>query len=255
MKFIRLLHRLTSPVCSIPNVMEGLIALCKFPLFVYSFLVYRVKSTEKAPLIDLYPCFSDSSSASQSGAGHYFYQDTWALARIAETRVSHHVDVGSRIDGFVGQLSAFVNVEYVDIRPVDLKMSNVTMKTGSLLRLPYIDMSLASLSSLHVIEHVGLGRYGDPVDTEGSYKAAKELQRVLAPGGQLILGTPVGRERVAFNAHRIHFPQTVINWFADLNLVEFSIVDDKGAFTRFVDPTLYGRADYACGLFIFRRSE
>jgi hypothetical protein len=244
-----------APVFNFSNIIKPFISFYKFPIFLFDFLAYRLKSTVKAPLIDLYPCFFDSSSASQSGAGHYFYQDTWALARIAETRITHHVDVGSRIDGFVGQLSAFVNVEYVDIRPVDLKMPNLTMRPGSVLSLPYLDMSLASLSSLHVIEHVGLGRYGDPVDPECSYKAAKELQRVPAPGGKLFVGTPVGRERVAFNAHRIHFPQTVIDWFSDLTLVEFSIVDDKGVFTRFVDPTLYGEADYACGLFIFRRSE
>ena len=63
--------------------------------------------------------------------------------------------------------------------------------------------SVDSLSCLHTIEHVGLGRYGDPIDPEGWVVAVRELARILAPGGRLYLGTPIGRERVCFNSERV----------------------------------------------------
>ena len=65
-------------------------------------------------------------------------------------------------------------------------------------------------------EHIGLGRYGDPLDPLGTRKAAAELQRVLAPGGQLLFSLPVGRPRVEFNAHRVHDPHEVASWFDGL---------------------------------------
>lgn len=163
------------------------------------------------------------------------------------------VDIGSRIDGFAGQLSVFSQVEYIDIRPVELGLERFTMVEGSILNLPYADSSIPSISCLHVIGHMGLGRYGDPVDPQGSEKAARELVRVLAKGGWLIVGIPVGLERVAFNAHRIVSLLTVIEWFNELKLVEFSVVTDGGQFRRFAEPRDYIDADYACGLYLFGR--
>jgi hypothetical protein len=104
-----------------------------------------------------------------------------------------------------------------------------------------------------VLEHVGLGRYGDPLDPDGSIKASHELIRVLAPRGQLLLGVPIGRERVAYNAHRIFCPRTILVWFSELLLTEFSVVTDEGHFKRFATPDDFHAADYACGLFLFER--
>ena len=105
------------------------------------------------------------------------------------------------------------------------------------------------MSCLHVAEHIGLGRYGDPLDPAGTRKAAGELQRVLAPGGQLLFSLPVGRPRVDFNAHRVHDPHRVRALFPELELAEFAGVDDAGRFAR--DRTLDELADqtYACGMF------
>lgn len=222
------------------------------PRFLSQWHEYKKKSLEeRVRLWDLYPCLNEKSSDSQSGKGHYFYQDIWALRKIASSGVRKHVDVGSRIDGFAGQCSVICEIEFVDIRPVDLGLENFSMRQGSLLSLPYDDGSLESLSCLHVLEHIGLGRYGDDLDPDGSRKAALELKRVLATGGSLYLGAPIGRERVCFNAHRIFNPLTLLDFFKGLTLISFSAVNDNGYYEKNVLPEQFVSAKYSCGLLHF----
>ena len=104
---------------------------------------------------------------------HYFFQDVWAAQRIAMLQPAEHVDVGSRVD-LVGFLTALTAVVFVDIRPLEVELPGLTSVAGSVLDLPFADRSITSLSCLHVAEHVGLGRYGDPLDPHGTLKAAAE---------------------------------------------------------------------------------
>jgi FkbM family methyltransferase len=202
---------------------------------------------------DLFPQLGDWREVHELDA-HYFHQDTWAANRIAETRPGRHVDVGSRID-LVGFLTAVTEVTFVDIRPLQVDVERLTCVAGSILELPFADRSLESVSCLHVAEHIGLGRYGDPLDPAGSIKAMAELQRVVAPGGHLLFSGPIGRPRTCFNAHRIHDPLAVLELFGELELVEFAVVDDSGRFTRHRDPAAYRDLTYGCGIFLLRRPE
>ncbi len=161
------------------------------------------------------------------------------------------MDVGSRVD-LVGFLTAITRVTFVDVRPLEVELDRLEPVAGTLLGLPFHDRSLDSISCLHVAEHVGLGRYGDPLDPRGTEKSAAELQRVLAPAGELLFSVPVGRPRVCFNAHRIYRPGQVIAMFPKLSLAEFAAVDDNGAFGP-RDPEELDDAVYACGLFRFTR--
>jgi hypothetical protein len=104
---------------------------------------------------------------------------------------------------------------------------------------------------LHVIEHIGLGRYGDPIDPQGSIKAALELQRIVSHGGKLLLSLPIGRERICFNAHRVHAAATVLTMFPQMELVEFSFVDDDGQYRENETIAAADNLEYGCGLFLF----
>lgn len=196
----------------------------------------------------------DRFASAGTARGHYFFQDLWAARRLYEWGVRRHVDIGSRLDGFVAHVLAFCEVEYVDVRPLEASVQNLSFRQGSLEALPYKENTLPSVSSLHVLEHVGLGRYGDSVNPVGHANAAAELVRVLQPGGRLLLGTPVGRERLCFDAHRVFDPQTVIGLFDELALDEFSLVDDDGMSLREGVALEDGKAcEYGCGLFVFRK--
>jgi len=132
----------------------------------------------------------------------YFYQDNWAFEIIVNAKPAHHVDIGSH-NKFVSLLSKVVPTETVDVRPWPLAIPSLKFRLGSILALPYPDGSLHSVSSLCVVEHIGLGRYGDPLDPQGTQKAIAELKRVLAPDADLYISVPVDDEtRTYFNAHR-----------------------------------------------------
>jgi len=150
-------------------------------------------------------------------------------------------------------LSTIAKVTFIDIRPLNANLKNLKPEYGSILEMPYSDNSIVSLSCLHVAEHIGLGRYGDPLDPEGTLKATRELIRVLARGGDLYFSLPVGKPRLCFNAHRIHSPEQILNYFVELKLVEFSGVNDKGNFLENIDPSELANQDYACGMFWFRK--
>ena len=205
----------------------------------------------KVKMADLYPQLHDATSSSPFDP-HYFYQDTWAAQRLARNQPEVHVDIGSRVD-LVGFLTALTSVVFVDIRPFKVQVPNLETVEGSILNLPFESRSISSISCLHVAEHIGLGRYGDDLDPNGMGNAALELARVLAPGGSLLFSCPVGRGRLMFNAHRITSPREIVEMFSELELIEFSGVDDEGIFkvNRALDEL--AECDYACGLFEFRR--
>jgi SAM-dependent methyltransferase len=113
--------------------------------------------------------------------------------------------------------------------------------------------SVRSLSCLHVAEHIGLGRYGDPLDPHGTLKACRELARVLAPGGNLYFSLPVGKPRLCFNAHRIHSVGQILDYFRDLSLVELSGIDDERRVMLQMEKSALDNADYGCGLFHFTK--
>lgn len=179
----------------------------------------------------------------------YFLQDSWCARKIAEQRPAEHVDVASSARS-MAVIAQFVPVTFVDIRPVEIELERFSFVTGSVLALPFADGSIRSLSSLCVIEHIGLGRYGDDVDARGSEKAAAELRRVLAPGGNLYVTVPVDREcRIYFNAHRAFTRDYLLSLFPGLELVEERYIYERALYRRYLPERGFGT-----GLFHFRRS-
>jgi SAM-dependent methyltransferase len=203
---------------------------------------------------NLHPILSDFEANAGQARGHYFFQDLWAGQKVFQRRPTQHLDIGSRIDGFVAHLLTFMSVTVLDVRPLDSNVAGLTFVQGDATNLRgFGDGSVDSLSSLHAIEHFGLGRYGDPIDPEGWQKAMLSLQRVLRVGGRLYLSVPVGRERLCFNAHRVFSPRRIVDTLTDLKLVSFSGVDDDGAFLQ--SPTFedLGGCVYGCGFFEFTK--
>lgn len=189
----------------------------------------------------------------------YFWQDLWGALRVKESGISEHFDIGSRIDGFLAHLICEgVQVNVIDIRPLEVEIPGVRFVQGDATALSSIrDESIGSLSALCSFEHFGLGRYGDPISPIACFRVFETVQRVMRKGGKVYLSVPVGKERVAFNAHRIFYPSTVIDAFDQMELTEFSVVDltdKKKPLKENVDIHLYDDEQYPrTGLFIFEK--
>lgn len=232
-------------------------ALVGIPHLVKSAKTYRAACKDQGFAIQLallYPCPSDYRASAGDVSGHYFFADLWAARGIFRARPRRHVDIGSRIDGFVAHVLAFMPVTVVDIRPLASKVGDLTFIRSDATTLDvFEDGTLESISSIHAVEHFGLGRYGDDVNPDAPFLAMQALARILKPGGRLYFGVPIGKERLEFNAHRVFNPLTVIRAFPNLKLRSFSAVDDLGAFHDNVDPSDFAEMQYACGLFEFSR--
>jgi SAM-dependent methyltransferase len=187
---------------------------------------------------------------------HYIFHTAWAARVLAEMRPREHIDIASSLY-FVTSLSAFIPTVFIDYRPAELGLAGVECRAGTLMSLPYPSDSVDSISCMHVVEHIGLGRYGDPLDYDGDLKAFGELVRVLAPGGHLLFVVPIGGEaRIQFNAHRIYTYTMVTEMARALELVEFALIPDDGAregLIRNAPPELAALQRYGCGCFHFRR--
>lgn len=229
-----------------------LVSLRHLPRYCADWVRYRrMAGPGSARLGDSFPLLSDRLQATPFDP-HYFHQGAWLARRLANAKPEQHVDVGSSVLT-MSVLSGHVPTVFVDYRPLNTHHADLTCVAGDICRLPFADASISSLSCLHVIEHVGLGRYGDPVDPDGARKAAAELQRVVRIDGRLYLSTPIGRERVCFNAHRVFDPRTILSWFDELRLVQFSFVSDDGRLHRDVSFGQIPNFEYGCGFFEFQR--
>ncbi|MDR1676526.1 MAG: DUF268 domain-containing protein [Tannerella sp.] len=203
-----------------------------------------------------YPCLGDRYDSAGKMSGHYFHQDLHVSQRIFRANPVRHIDIGSRIDGFVAHVAAFREIEVFDIREVQSTSPNIRFRCADLMRMPEgMENYCDSISSLHAIEHFGLGRYGDPIDWNGHLKALRNITKILRGGGTFYFSVPVGPQRIEFNAHRVFAIKYLLALFEkDYELRQFSYVDDAGDFHENVRLTENAVAEnfgcvYGCGLF------
>jgi hypothetical protein len=179
----------------------------------------------------LYPCLFDRAEGLEFTSRQYFKQDLLVAQMIHRANPQRHIDVGSRIDGFVAHVAVFRQIEVFDIRRVALEASNIVFVRKDLMdRDPSLVECTDSLSCLHALEHFGLGRYGDRIDCDGHLSGLKNLARMVRPGGRLYLSVPIGREqRIEFNAHRVFsLPYLLAAFFAcGLEVASFHYLDDQ----------------------------
>lgn len=187
---------------------------------------------------------------------HYFAQDIWAAQRIYRNNPKKHYDIGSSLNGFIAHLLVFMEVYYIDIRPMKKEIPGLHYIYGDAMCLKDIeDGSIESLSSLSAMEHFGLGRYNDPITPDGYMLAARNMQRVLKSGGKLYLSVPVGpADKLVFNAHRIFKIETVLELFDMCRMQEVKVIDPGGVEAYPVEQEQYGSVqEYSCGLFEFEK--
>lgn len=214
------------------NPLSMLYSIRNLPRYLKDIIIFKIKDKDYKdfPFSFPLPQLADLYDNSGIMSGHYFHQDLLVAKKIFKNNPKKHIDIGSRTDGFVAHIASFREIEVFDIRKNEIKIDNIIFRQADLMKLQpnFIDYC-DSISSLHAIEHFGLGRYGDPIDPKGHLKALKSIHKILRQGGRFYFSVPIGKQRIEFNGHRIFSIRYLLDLLkANYQIENFSYVDDSG---------------------------
>ena len=233
----------------LPRMSGSVSGLVRFGREMRQFRALHCQARSQMPFGKLYPCIEDYCAEGGTASGDYFHQDLLIAQRIFLANPRRHVDIASRVDGFVAHVAVFREVEVFDIRPLTTTAKNIVFHRCDFMAdiepryFDYCD----SLSCLHALEHFGLGRYGDRLDPEGHSKGLNNLHRILRSDGILYLAVPIGPHRIEFNAHRVFGVPELVHMVSERFVIQrFSFVDDTGELHNDV-PLADGDSKYHFG--------
>lgn len=234
------------------------------PWFIGSLFKFR---REYQGVLEIMPCLQDGGDRAGTIDDEYFWQDLEVARRIFLRAPIRHLDIGSRIDGFVAHVASFRNVEVMDIRPLEVAIPGITFHQADITNnSTHVDIGIVpgsydSISCLHALEHFGLGRYGDPIGTKLYISALKNIASLLSKNGIFYLSTPIGQERVVFNANWIFDPIKLIRVVESLGLRLTQLKTFSKASTMLIDQSIdivnlqmLSNERYQLGLFSFEKS-
>jgi SAM-dependent methyltransferase len=237
------------------KLVKNIIKFLLLPFVLKDYIYFQKRDTQHRfaiPIGSIYPCIREKTITTGFDR-HYVYHTSWAARIIREIGPLKHIDISSSLY-FCGIVSAFIPIEYYDYRPANISLNNLTSNSGDLMCLPFDSNSIMSISCMHVIEHIGLGRYGENIDPQGDLKAIEELIRVTAPGGSILIVVPVGKPHIEWNAHRVYSYEQILNAFRDITLKKFSLIpedENNGGLIDGANPELVQGEKYGCGCFWF----
>jgi hypothetical protein len=220
---------------------------------------YRQFRRQYSGPLETLPCLHDWYEEGGATRSEYFWQDLLVARMIFEARPRRHVDVGSRVDGFVAHVASFREIEVIDVRPITTQVPGMIFRQADLSQPLRGEVAYDSVSCLHALEHFGLGRYGDRVDARAHEGGLANLAVLLEPGGTLYLSVPIGRARVEFNANRVFDPGELVELARAFSLAPQSLTLIHG--NGRVEPSdvsaaalaEIARRPYALGVFVFRK--
>ncbi len=204
---------------------------------------------------NIQPCLFDATRETEFDR-HYIYHTAWAARRLAVISPKIHHDFSSSLY-FIGIISTFFKVYFYDYRKANLQLTNVEAFSADLVDLNIPDNSFDSVSCMHVLEHIGLGRYGDALDPIGDLKAINELKRITNIDGHILIVVPVGANAVInFNANRIYTNSQIIEYFSNFELIDsLLITDSKNQNHLVLNPSQadFNNQLHGCGCYHFRK--
>ena len=207
-------------------------SILNVPIYIYGYF-YFVLNIKKYPewKLRLFPILSDRNVSSGVASGHYFHQDLWMARQIFKKKPFQHVDIGSRVDGFIAHLLTFMSVKVIDIRELSANVDGLIFLKADITNCNSTDIEkFESVSCLHALEHFGLGRYGDNFDIDGWKVGVQRISNLVLDDGYLYFSVPIGVQAIEYNAHRIFNHLTIMKEF-ELNgllLEKFALVNDRG---------------------------
>ena len=106
-----------------------LFSLYKFPKFIKDLITFKLYG---GSINSIFPILYDYNDYAGNIKSQYFHQDLHVSSLIYQNKPINHIDVGSRIDGFVSNISVFMIVDVMDIRKLEIKKKNINFKRGDI---------------------------------------------------------------------------------------------------------------------------
>jgi len=93
----------------------------------------------------------------------------------------------------------------VDVREYEFEGVNKNLHCikGDIRNTNFPDSFFDIVIAVSTIEHIGLGRYNDPIDPEGDINAIKEINKILKIRGILMMTVPFGNKSIS-KLHRVY---------------------------------------------------
>lgn len=236
---------------------QNIIFLKNLPKVIYQYINFSIKLKKIIRFSPELKNFKPENLMS----GHYFHQDLLVAQKIFNKNPKKHIDIASRVDGFVSNVASFRKIEIYDIRPINnIKHKNIKFTQidimNDFITLPKTD----SLSCLHSLEHFGLGRYGDPLEVNGHLRGFNNLLKLLEVNGILYLSYPVSNKpRVEFNAQRIFSINEINDWLSSskgkFKIVSMDLIDDNENIIRNFNKVINSKLkiNYGCAIYTIMR--
>lgn len=235
--------------------LKKIINLVNIFRFIKDVILFKKKGGE---INGIYPFLENYDSISNEHKHQFFHADLLIAKKIFNNNPISHLDIGSRVDGLVAHIASFRKLDFVDLRSVDLtphESINFIRKNIMDMNNFEVNRKYDSISSVGVISHVGLGRYGDDIDPDGHIKAIKSIVSLANESGLIYIMVPVGKKKIEFNAHRVFDPKDIIELFNNCGCkyLEFSLVDDHGNLQINCELETSKNLDFGGGIFVFKK--
>ncbi len=247
--------------CNLGFNLINFLNIIYLPRYLQNYIEFKKKTNFVSENFFFLPILGEHKKTSGNLVKHYFYQDLLVASYIFKNKPKKHVDVGSRIDGFVAHVASYRKIEVFDIRSNSFQFNNIIFKKKNFNK---IEKSLTnycdSLSCLHTLEHIGLGRYGEAIDVKGHIKVLFNLSKILKPNGKLYLSYPISNiSKVYFNSERVFNHLEILDWINNSNLklklVNFDFIDDSE--NVYLNSNLENyrlkKIKYGCGIYTLKK--
>ncbi len=174
-----------------------------------------------------------AGAASTAGMTERVVEIPWVISRIhGDRRV---LDVGSTwaLPVYLDKLRSLAVPELFGVDLVAKAVSGVKMAQGDVRALPYPDGTFDLILCISTLEHIGLdvSGYGGQAQNElaGDVLAMREMARVLAPEGRLLITVPFGRRE------QLHWLKQYDQPAWDELLAQTDLVPSEAAYYRYGD--------------------
>ena len=252
-KFLKVLH---SYIIKLITFYKKKIYLIIFKSHEYKkFLKDKREFLSKGGKIDeIREALNDFEDNAGIAKGHYFHQDLLVANMVYKNSPVKHLDIGSRIDGFVAHVAAFREIEVLDIRKLNpIVHSNIKFKQKDLMQNFSESLAYDSISCLHALEHFGLGRYNDPIRPDGHLMGYENIIKLLQINGLLYISFPIGVKKVIFNQRRVFHYKEILMWSNQVRIERFDYVDDEGNLILDTDIDNAKNVNYGCGIYTLKK--